>query len=66
MARVFRTGFQTTSLGIEIEDLDWTSWIRAACRKANRELSESEIQIYLGGVRPTATCAQALRANGAS
>jgi WD40 repeat protein len=65
MARVFRSNVQATDLGIEIDDLDWTSWIRAACRKANRELSESEIQIYLGGLRPLATCAQGLRgANG--
>ncbi len=63
MARVFRTSFQTTNLGIEIEDLDWTSWIRAACRKANRELTESEIQLYFGGLRPVATCAKALSAN---
>jgi hypothetical protein len=60
IARIARTGFQSTEPLIEIEDLDAKSWIRAACRKANRELSESEIQLYLGGRPPLASCAQAI------
>ncbi len=60
MARVFRSSVHTSDLSVEMEDLASSSWIRKACAMANRELSDSEIQTYLGGVRPTVTCAQAL------
>jgi WD40 repeat protein len=62
MARVFRVSITTSTIGIEVEDLTWSSWVRAACRMANRELAEIEIQTYLGGVPPGTTCASALRA----
>jgi len=61
MARVFRTSGQTISPSVEIETLRTAPLIRSACAVVNRELTEAEIQTYLGGVPPTMRCADALR-----